>query len=68
MQVLLQSLKEVLVEKSGSFLEAAGQRPILLSYSNDGTPVKARHHMPVSGIKGVMEKTFRTGLKTVEAL
>eukprot|EP00974_Lingulodinium_polyedra_P030309 2917578-Lingulodinium_polyedra.AAC.1 len=38
MQVLLESLKEVLVEKSGSSLEVVGQRPILLSYSNDGAP------------------------------
>ena len=67
MERLLASFKLMLNQQAGAFVESAGQRPLLISYSDDGTPVsKAGYTLQYSEPTG--HKASRRGNQGVEVL
>lgn len=65
---LLESCKAMLSSQAARFIVEAGNRPLLLSYSNDGTPCKSRHKVEGKD-PAKPEKSFtRSGFKTPEVL
>eukprot|EP00974_Lingulodinium_polyedra_P056567 5440099-Lingulodinium_polyedra.AAC.1 len=67
MECLLESIKEMLQLQATAFVESAQNRPILLSFSNDGTPVKARHRSVYMQAKDKRTHS-RSARQTVEVL
>jgi len=67
MEILCESCKLVLEQQCDSFIASAGGRPILITYSSDGTPVKkVGYRLPFHGPDG--KPSLKKGRESKEVL
>lgn len=68
MQRLLVAFKDMQLEQARAFVQQAGHRPLLVSYANDATPVRARHRMSTGSTSSQRPAAWRRSVSSLNAL